>query len=209
MLKQLLFLIFLITFGAVAFAQETTSEIEGRVADGNTGLAGATVTAIHTPSGTVYSTTSRKDGRFNLPNLRIGGPYTVTVSFVGFKEEKQDNIFLTLGQVFKADFAMSNASAQLQEVVVATARRQDKVFNNGHTGSQEIISRSQIERLPTVSRSLQDFTRLTPSSSNGGPGFRRAEQPVQQRNGRRRQLQQLLRSLRYTRRPCTGAAHQP
>jgi len=171
MIKRLLFFIGILICSAATFAQETTSEIEGRVADGPNGLAGATVTAIHTPSGTVYSTTTRKDGRFNLPNLRIGGPYTVTVSFVGFKEEKQDNVFLTLGQVFKADFAMSSSSTQLQEVVVATARRQDKVFNNGHTGSQEIISRSQIERLPTVSRSLQDFTRLTPSSSNGGLAF--------------------------------------
>ncbi|MEO6719078.1 MAG: carboxypeptidase-like regulatory domain-containing protein, partial [Ferruginibacter sp.] len=80
-------------------AQETTSEIQGTVSD-NTAvpLAGATITALHQPTGTKYVTTSRKDGRFNLANLRIGGPYEVKVSYVGFNEGKQENINLLLGQ---------------------------------------------------------------------------------------------------------------
>ncbi|GGA89549.1 cell envelope biogenesis protein OmpA [Puia dinghuensis] len=147
-----------------SFGQETTSEIAGLVTDGKAGLGGATVTAIHGPTGTVYTTTSRKDGRYNLPNMRIGGPYTVTVSYVGFKEEKQENISLLLGEVFKSDFSLVAESKQLTEVVI-TASRQDKVFNNGHTGSQEVISRAQMDRLPTLSRSLQDFTRLDPSAN--------------------------------------------
>ncbi|HET6996326.1 MAG TPA: carboxypeptidase regulatory-like domain-containing protein, partial [Chitinophagaceae bacterium] len=146
-------------------AQETTSEIQGFVHDEkDSPLPGASVVAVHSPSGTKYSTTTRKDGRYNLPNLRIGGPYIITVSFVGFKEEKQENVMLLLGQEFKADFTLSTDSRQLAEVTV-TVGRQGKVFNSNRTGSQEIISRPQIERLPTINRSLQDFTKLTPSSN--------------------------------------------
>jgi len=168
MRRVILFLTTMLLFAATAtktYAQETTSEIQGVIKDDKGApLAGATIVAVHQPTGTKYTTTSRKDGRYNLPNLKVGGPYLLTVTYVGFKEEKQENISLLLGQEFKADFGLQATSATLTEVVVA-ARRQDKVFNNGHTGSQEIISRSQIERLPTVNRSLQDFTKLTPSSN--------------------------------------------
>ena len=164
MIKRLLLLSLCVMSFCFLIAQETTSEIQGTVSDGKTGLAGATVAALHIPTGTRYTTTTRKDGRFNLPNLRIGGPYTVTVTYVGYTEEKQENIVLLLGQVFKADFSMNAESKQLTEVVV-TSSRQDKVFNNGHNGSQEVINRAQIDRLPTLNRSLQDFTRLDPSAN--------------------------------------------
>ena len=155
-------LLALLSFGAMA--QETTSEILGTVTDGKNPLANATIIAAHLPTGTKYSTTSRKDGRFNLPNLRVGGPYTVTVSFVGFKEDKQDNITLLLGQAYKADFKLASNTSTLTEVTVAS-KRQDKVFSNNRTGSQEVINRTQIERLPTINRSLQDFTKLEPTSN--------------------------------------------
>ncbi len=151
-------------FGLNAFSQETTSEIRGTISEANGPLAGATISAVHTPTGTKYSTTSRKDGRYNLPNVRVGGPYDVSVSFVGFKTEAQNNIMLILGQEFNADFKLTSSSASLTDVLVVTTR-QDKIFNSSHTGSQEIINRTQIERLPTINRSLQDFTKLTPSSN--------------------------------------------
>ena len=146
MIKRMLLSAVCIFFSYFLFAQETTSQILGTITDGTTGLAGATVVALHVPTGTKYSTTTRKDGRFNLPGLRIGGPYTLTITFVGFKEEKQDNISLSIGQYFTADFALTPEVKQLNEVVVA-ATRQNKIFNNAHTGSQEIITRSQLEAL--------------------------------------------------------------
>jgi uncharacterized protein (UPF0333 family) len=162
-------MLLLVSFVKV-FSQETTADIQGVVNDEKgAGLQGATVVAVHQPTGTSYTTTTRKDGRYNLPNLRVGGPYTITVTFVGFSQEKQDNITLLLGQEFKADFVLKQQAQQLSEVVVST-NRQGKVFNSSHTGSQEIISRSQIERLPTLNRSLQDFTRLTPTA-NGSQTF--------------------------------------
>lgn len=170
--STVLLLLAVLCFVFRGYSQETTSEIRGTVTDDKGApLSGATIVALHTPSGTKYATSSRKDGRFNLPNLRIGGPYTVTVTYIGFQQSVQDNITLLLGQEFKADFTLSASSKELSEVVVA-ASRQNKVFNTGHTGSQEIINRAQIERLPTINRSLQDFTKLEPTANGLNIGGR-------------------------------------
>ena len=147
-----------------SFGQETTSQILGSVSDGGTGLAGASVTVLHIPTGTKYVTTTRKDGRFNLAGLRVGGPYTITVTYVGFKEEKIENIYLAIGQDFASDIKMTSDTKELTGVMVSAAR-QNKIFNNSHTGSQEIVNRAQLEQLPSVARSLQDFTRLEPTAT--------------------------------------------
>src|SRR5829696_8718568 len=163
MATPLLNILLCLFFAGNVFSQETTSEITGVVTDQNNPVVGATVSALHVPTGTKYTTTTRNDGRYNLPNLRVGGPYEISVTFVGYKPENQGNITLILGQEYNADFKLTSQSSQLQEVVVAT--RQDKVYNSNRTGSQEVINRMQIERLPTINRSLQDFTKLTPSSN--------------------------------------------
>jgi len=167
-LTLLTFLMVLLGFGVKA--QETTAEIQGTVT-GSTALGGATITAVHTPTGTKYVTTTRKDGRYNIANARVGGPYTITVSFVGYKEEKQEEVYLTLGTVYKADFNLATNTASLSEVVV-TGRRSDKVFSRSRTGSAEIITRQQIDRLPTTNRSISDYTRLTPTANGSSFGGR-------------------------------------
>ncbi len=159
----------LLLLGFVTRAQETTSEIQGVITDDRTALNGATITAIHLPTGTRYATTSRKDGLFNLTNVRIGGPYKITVSFVGHKEETQEDIFLTLGTAYKADFKLIKTEGNLTEVVV-TGYRSDKVFSRSRTGSAEVITRQQIDRLPAANRSIQDFTRLTPTANGNSFG---------------------------------------
>src|SRR5579862_3407921 len=122
MRKQLLLTV-LCVFGCyLLFAQETTSQILGTVTDGKTGLAGATVVALHTPSGTRYSTTTRKDGRFNLAGLRIGGPYTLFITHVGYKQEQQEGITLSIGQDFTADFTLIPDVKELTEVTVSGTR---------------------------------------------------------------------------------------
>lgn len=165
-LRSTLLLIITSLAGFGVFAQETTAEIQGTITEkqGNP-LVGATVTAIHQPTGTRYVTTTRKDGRFNLSNVRVGGPYEITASYVGFKEEKMADIYLTLGQSYKADFALTTSGGELTEVVVES-RRSDKVFNKNRTGSAEVINRQQIERLPTFNRSINDLTRLTPTANS-------------------------------------------
>lgn len=166
-LRKLLVLFTLVVLpGLSLFAQETTAEIQGIVTEQNgTALAGATILAVHQPTGTKYSVTTRKDGRYNLANVRIGGPYIITVTYVGFKEDKLSDVTLTLGQAFKADFQLVPAAGELKEVVV-NATRSDKVFNKARTGSAEFINRQQMDRLPTINRSINDFTRLTPTANS-------------------------------------------
>lgn len=158
----------------LTLAQETTSEIVGSVSDGGSPLVGATVSVINVPTGTKSVTTTRREGRYNFPNLRVGGPYIVTVSYVGFEDAKRDSVFLLLGQEFTADFKLKASSQTLQGVTVSSIR-QNSTFNSGHTGSQEVISRTQIERLPTISRSLQDFTKLEPTANGLSFGGRSSQ----------------------------------
>jgi len=164
-----LVIMLLLLFSVVGFAQETTSEISGIVSDANSSLPNANITAIHIPTGTKYLTTTRKDGRYNLPNLKVGGPYTVTASFVGYSSKIQSDIVLNLGQTYKQDFLLvESASTTLSEVTVKATK--SKVFNSSRTGSQEIISRSTIEQLPTVSRSWKDMIKLVPAQNNASFG---------------------------------------
>ena len=102
-IKSLLVVFFSMCF-SFAFAQETTSEIQGIVTTSNKGIENATIVATHMPTGTKYSTTSRKGGSYNLPNLRIGGPYEVTVTYIGHKSETESNVTLLLGQSHKSNF---------------------------------------------------------------------------------------------------------
>ncbi|WP_420581084.1 TonB-dependent receptor [Reichenbachiella sp.] len=155
-------------FSIGAVAQTTTSWITGRVqgADG-ADLVGSTVIAIHVPTGTKYGVSTRLDGGYDIPNAKIGGPYSVEVSFVGFKSQKAEGVFLTLGQKQRLDFVLQEDATTIQEVVI-TANRDD-VMNSERTGAETTISNDQLVLLPTISRSTQDIYRLTPS--NDGNGF--------------------------------------
>jgi len=169
-LKQALSVLLVILISVIKVnAQETTAEIQGLITVGNAGVAGATISAVHQPTGTKYVTTSRADGRYNLTNLKIGGPYLLQVSYVGMKAEKQDDINLLLGQSYKANFALVEANSNLKEVVVSS-NKQDKIFNNARTGSQETFNRNQITSLPTISRSYKDIIKLTPTYNSGSFG---------------------------------------
>ncbi len=142
-----------------SFAQITTSAINGLVTDEKgEALPGANVVAVHVPSGTKYGATTRVDGRYNLPNVRIGGPYTLVATFVGYKSTSLSGISLSLGQKFVQDFKMINQNSTLQEVVI----KADPLINNQRTGAANNISSEQLRSLPTITRSASDFTRLTP-----------------------------------------------
>jgi len=172
MKKNYLFLVVFICIAMSSFAQVTTSNIRGLVVDDqNQPLPDASVVAIHTPTGTKYGGTTNFDGRFSLLNMRVGGPYTVTVTYVGFKPQEFTNINLTLGKTYPLDVNMVPDSQQLEEVVLQ-ARTGNNIFGNDRTGSQTNVGRRELTTLPTVSRSQADFTRLEPSSSAGSFGGR-------------------------------------
>ncbi len=147
-----------------AFAQGvTTASINGTVSDAKGTVPGATVTVTHIPTGTVYATVTRADGRFNLPNLRVGGPYTFKVTFIGYKDFVQEGITLAIGQDQRIDAKIEDNSATLNEVKITGT--QGKVINSSRTGAKETITNAQIVGLPTINRSLSDFTKLTPSAN--------------------------------------------
>lgn len=168
-----------ILIAVASMAQVTTSSITGSVktADGKE-LEGATITATHTPSGTVYKTVSKKGGSFNLTGLRIGGPYTVVIEYVGLKTETLQDINLSLGEPYTVSPVLSESSQNLTEVVVL-AQRARAVVERG--GANTVVGQRQLTTLPTIGRSITDFTRLTPQS---GSSFTTNSNSIGGRDGR-------------------------
>ncbi len=153
----------LLLFGLLASAQVTTSNIRGTIVDDqNVPLFGANIVAVHTPTGTRYGAISNEDGLYSLLNLRVGGPYEVTISYVGFREQVRSDIFLSLGTTFSYDVQMISESQALEEVVVVAD--QTGTFGKDRTGSETNLGRRELTRLPTITRSASDFTRLEPTS---------------------------------------------
>lgn len=171
MKKTLLLGILFLTVFTSAFSQVTTSNIRGTVVDDQSApLLGANVVAVHTPTGTRYGAITNEEGRYNLLNLRVGGPYEVTISYVGFKTNENSGIFLSLGKTYNLNAALISDSQALQEVVVVAD--QTGTFGSDRTGAETSVGRRELTRLPTISRSTNDFTRLEPTASAGSFGGR-------------------------------------
>jgi len=164
---KLLFLLMSLSLSVLSYAQVTTSSMSGRVTDGKEALIGATVRAVHEPSGTVYGVATRPDGTYNLLNMRIGGPYTVVFSYLGFQKRSFSNIYLTLGEELALNATLAEDTQVLGEIVVTS---QNSIMSSNRTGAQEIVTREKMDKLPTLNRSLNDFTKLTPMSSGGNFG---------------------------------------
>lgn len=141
----------------------TSSALNGTITDTNGDpLPSANIIAVHVPSGSQYGATSRLDGRFSIQGMRVGGPYTVTVSFVGYQNQVQENIYLSLGVTTNLEFVLSDVSIEIGEVTV-TAQR-DAIFSSDRTGAATSVGLENIQVLPTISRRIGDFTRLTPQA---------------------------------------------
>ncbi|MDO5970399.1 TonB-dependent receptor [Flavivirga aquimarina] len=164
--------IFFLFFGFLAFSQVTTSNIKGLILDENSvPLPGANVLAIHTPTGTKYGAATNFDGRFNLLNLRVGGPYSITISFIGYQEQSFNDVFLTLGKTTNLDVTLVSDSEQLDAVVIQGTGGTG-TFGSDRTGAETSVGRRELTRLPTISRSASDFTRLEPTASGNSFGGR-------------------------------------
>ncbi len=169
--KFLLAITFLF-YGGMVMAQVTTSNIRGTVMDDeNLPLLGANIVAVHTPTGTKYGAITNEEGRFNLLNLRVGGPYEVTISYIGFKTETSSDLYLTLGATLNLDLKLKSDSQALEEVVLVSDRGTG-TFGSDRTGAETSVGKRELTRLPTISRSAQDFTRLEPTSSGNSFGGR-------------------------------------
>ena len=167
MLKRFYFstLMMLLAAAMSLNAQITTSSMTGVITDdANEPLIGAVVKAVHVPSGTEYNAVTNLDGRFNIQGMRTGGPYTTTVSYIGYKTKTLTEITLSLGETYNLPVTMSTDANQLEEVVVVGSGSK---FSGEKTGATTNISNVQITNLPTVTRSITDVTRLSPYGGNG------------------------------------------
>lgn len=159
---SIVFLVTAVGFFQSAFSQVvTTSSMYGTVTDEKGDpLPGANFIAMHVPSGTQYGTSTRADGKYNITGMRVGGPYKVTVSFVGYNSQSIENLYLELGQNLKVDFKLSESAIQLGDITVVAEK--DAIIRSDRTGTSTTVRRESIETLPTISRRIEDLTRLTP-----------------------------------------------
>ena len=168
MQKRLFFLVvMMLTLSLTAMAQITTSSMAGKVTlDDVNGeeVIGATVVAVHEPSGTRYTAVTNTSGRFTINGMRTGGPYEVTISYIGYQPRIVKGIILQLGETYNLPVSMSEDATELSEVIVSG--RASK-FTTEKTGASTNITNAQIVNLPTVSRSITDVTRLSPYGGNG------------------------------------------
>ena len=168
MQKRLFFLVaMLLTLSLTAMAQITTSSMAGKVTlDDENGeeVIGATVIAVHEPSGTRYTAVTNTTGRFSINGMRTGGPYEVTVSYIGFQPKTLKGITLQLAETYNLSVWLSEDANELAEVIVSGKASK---FAAEKTGAATNITSAQITNLPTVSRSITDVTRLSPYGGNG------------------------------------------
>jgi hypothetical protein len=165
---------FIIAMFAMPFmmkAQVTTSTLSGTVKDeeGKV-LSGASVTAIYTPTNIKYTAGTGASGRFSIANMHSGGPYSITITFVGHTSQTLDDVYLQLADVTVVDPKLVKTNSQLEGVVVTSKATKNSIINASRTGAATNIGRAEIQRLPTITRSLNDITRLTPQSNGASVG---------------------------------------
>ncbi len=165
---SLVMLLCLVLLSAVASSAQTvtTGSIAGTVTDDQGGvLPGATITAVHTPTGTSYEAVTGADGRFSILNVRVG-PYTVSVTMAGFKDQRQENVDVALGQERTTDFKLQLATVSETVEVIA----QSPQIDLSRAGTADNISNAVKETLPTITRSIPDIVRISPLFNSQGSG---------------------------------------
>ncbi|MEI6061149.1 MAG: TonB-dependent receptor [Bacteroidota bacterium] len=169
MKKHYLFWMLLLTMSGSLFSQGvTTSSLAGKVVDEKgEPVMMASVLAVHTPTGTEYGAVTMEDGRFEIRNMRIGGPYKVMVSFVGFATTSMEDIYLQLNNTSSVKLVMKSTAVEIGGVVI-----KGKSLIREQTGAMTYIASKQITALPTITRSQQDLTRTTPQSDGNSFGGR-------------------------------------
>ena len=141
----------------------TTGAIAGRVVSSSgEEMPGVNIVAVHTPSGTTYGMTTRENGSYIIPNIRVGGPYTVSASFIGYRKVIHENVYVAVSQTSDLNFTLKEESIQAAEEIITGER--NTVMNASRTGAGTSVDRQTLTILPTITGKIQDFIRLTPES---------------------------------------------
>lgn len=160
----------MLVIAAAVNAQVTTSSMSGKVVDqSNEAIIGATIQAIHEPSGTHYGAITNVDGRYSIQGMRAGGPYKVEVSYVGYQSVVYKSINLQLGENYVLDANLKESTELLDEVVITASKSSN--MKSDRAGAVTNVDAARMSEVPTVSRSMNDIMRLTPQGANIGSGF--------------------------------------
>jgi hypothetical protein len=159
-MKKIYLIILTLLITVAAKAQITTAVISGKVVDAKgVTMPGVTVSVLNNSTGTRYGSQTNADGRYTIPNINPGGPYTLSATFVGYKKDEHTDVTLSLGSA-SYNFILTDETTALKEVrIVGNA-------DGTKTGASTRISQAQIRNMPSINRSLQDLTRATPQSNN-------------------------------------------
>ena len=164
------FAVVMLVIAATVNAQVTTSSMSGKVVDqSNEAIIGATIQAIHEPSGTHYGAITNVDGRYSIQGMRAGGPYKVEVSYVGYQSVVYKSINLQLGENYVLDANLKESTELLDEVVITASKSSN--MKSDRAGAVTNVDAARMSEVPTVSRSMNDIMRLTPQGANIGSGF--------------------------------------
>jgi hypothetical protein len=174
-LKRLFTMLVFLFITVLMFGQaSTTSSMSGKIVDKNgQALPGTTVLAVHVPSGSQYGALANNDGFFTIQGMKPGGPYTIDVTFIGYAKKTITDITLSLGESFVINTSLEESASALGEVVVVGAKA--PIFNSEKNGTSININNRQLTSMPTISRSINDITRLTPQANGnqiGGGNYR-------------------------------------
>ncbi len=165
MQKRLLFLFMLLVgFTTAMMAQITTSGMSGKITADDEDVIGATIEVVHVPSGTKYQAVTNAKGIYAINGMRPGGPYSVKVSYIGYQSKSFNDVKLQLGQTYNLNVSLNEDAQQLGEVVVSAKATK---FTTEKTGASTNIDNQMLQNMPSVSRSITDYTRLSPYGGNG------------------------------------------
>ena len=167
--RLFLLVVTLLTLSLTAVAQVTTSGINGKVTANDEEVIGATITAKHLPSGSVYRAVTNVSGRYTMDGMRAGGPYEVEISYIGYQTKKFTDLQLQLGQSAVLDVWLDESTEMLKEVQVFSTGRNN--MRTDRAGSVTSVNATEMAVIPTVSRSMNDIMKLTPTGANTGNGF--------------------------------------
>jgi hypothetical protein len=170
MKKTILSLLLLLVVGFSGFAQVTTSTISGIVkSEKGELLPGATIQVVHVPTGTKYGASTNQSGRYVVPAVRVGGPYKVVVSFVGFKPNEQTEINTQLGNTTNVDVMLVETNTSLKEVVVSSGR--NNIISRERTGASQQFTRRDLQNIPiTGARTIDGITKYNPNGNGNSFG---------------------------------------
>ncbi len=173
-MRRLVLSLVVVAMSVAAMGQgTTTSEMNGTIKDDtNAPLEGATVVAVHNPTGSQYGAITNEQGYFTIPLMDVGGPYTVTITYVGYAEYKKSDIYLQLGQAYSVNTQLSTSAMDIAEVAIIGSRtRKYDLFDGNRTGAETVLDEEDLNRMPSLSGDINDFTRYTPQARVVGDGI--------------------------------------